>query len=1450
MKRKLLLAALFVVSALGFNAKAQTEPVADGVYYLYNKESGKFLSRGSNWGTQGVVNDFGLPWKVAVADGKYKLRMYDIVKGGGTSGLGDNSFTDNGGPIDFTLDGTPEAYKIKFGENFLTVDSNNAINVSGTDGNASVTWQFLNVDDYNEVIKAKKAAQESSIATAAAIDLTGTNLAAVLTSGDFKITDVTSSISATPTNGGEWKHSQVPNRKGNVNYGSYGTEIYQGGGSYTYTKEGLAEGIYKVGIKALFRSTTNATCHAIGTEGYSLSSAYLSANGNTVQIKDWYSSCKSNSNPNSTGEFVSIANNGGYYSEVYTYVGSDGVLSLSVVSESYWGSSWLLFNGVTLTSYSNTMSEAEATEIITKANSLSGPMLNTVQESLASALAKFESSKTIANYNALDIAIANAKASMEKYASANETLEAMMRLMESTNVYTTEAFNTYKQKYDDAKAKYDAKTLTNEEIDVLENPEKVLNWKEANSYDDFLLSAWGTNNFDTDLYINTWSIEGEGDGSNFKVPFFEYWTGDANSLATTTKTATVVGLESEQLYTVSAWVRVRAKNGQTDPHGITLSVGDGTPTDVTKGSRIGDTQFYIAEVTAVGKTNAEGTLTINFNVAEDNNISWLSYKNVKYNSGTDTDLLLVAYNSALAAANEAAAKDMLPSVKEILETVIAENSNVDNTDPDALTAATAALNEAVKNATPSIKSYEVLANGVPNNSLDGWTCTNTNAFQVNTWSIEADNTGMVTPFIENWVGKETILGEGQFYYTMKDIAPGSYCVSALIRVYSESGSEPSGAAFFVGDQTVDITTGESFEYNGMKGVYDNYSAIATVGEDGVLKFGVDIKAERTFNWVAIKNVVVKEYHTTSNLDFSESTPIDNHICTYAKDMATNGTTYSQMQPVTSWDMAVENGDARAAGVFAYGGTSWLGGAGYPAPATNPEGVAEGNALGLIAVWSATVQYTQPVTLLPGNYVLTVPVYNTGAGKNNMAKNLIGFIAEDGTEYLASAKVYPSNTWTPETITFTLDKVTNGVLSLGYQAPNAGNGDQHHLFIDCVKIKVVSELDLAKEELLADIEDAKATVDAKANVGDGLFMIPTADYDTYAAAVVAAQNVYDNATTVADVEAAIATLAAAGETYAGSIALPEADKDYQIIHNASGLFMSLNGGVKIEAAATVKFEAAGDGKYYIANANGEYAYYSGTGDNKWSLNVSAGSKEAWTITAVGDGLYTIKGKNGHIGTDNLTNGSTCYGNKAGDAANSMWLIREAKEVFVEMKISDAKYSTFIAPFEVTIPDGVTASKVTGATDGVLTLEDLEGTIPANTPVVLYSETEYKNQFTGIDLSTKDSYTDGLLTGVYTATNVQLGWYVLQNNSGKVGFYRVDTEAITTVGANRCYLTIPAESEAKAFFFGGEATGISAIEALQNGDAEIYTINGTRVNTLQKGINIVKMSNGKTQKVLVK
>ena len=182
-------------------------------------------------------------------------------------------------------------------------------------------------------------------------------------------------------------------------------------------------------------------------------------------------------------------------------------------------------------------------------------------------------------------------------------------------------------------------------------------------------------------------------------------------------------------------------------------------------------------------------------------------------------------------------------------------------------------------------------------------------------------------------------------------------------------------------------------------------------------------------------------------------------------------------------------------------------------------------------------------------------------------------------------------------------------------------------------------------------------------------------------------------------------------------------------------------------------------------------------------------------------------------------------------------------------SDAQYGTFCAPFAVEIPEGVKAYTVPSVTGGVLDLNELTGTIPANTPVVLYSELEdgyfSPDLFGVVEEGTPKV---GLLTGVYEDGYVPVGSYVLQlkyldEESYKVGFYKVVEDAPLYIYPNRCYLTVPASGGIKeAFFFNeDDATGIKAmVNGQWSMDNGIYNLAGQRMSKMQKGINIV---NGK-------
>ncbi|MBQ7661894.1 MAG: hypothetical protein IJS48_00800 [Prevotella sp.] len=230
---------------------------------------------------------------------------------------------------------------------------------------------------------------------------------------------------------------------------------------------------------------------------------------------------------------------------------------------------------------------------------------------------------------ALTEATAAAKASVAAYAKAGEVLPKMKEVTESTNVYTAEAYENYYAKW---AAAYNVDTLTTDEANALQDPFIVTGWHADITVDNFLLSAWDTeaDKFQG-YYINSWSTEGSNDGTGFVVPFFEYWTQDGNSLGEKTLTATMNGLTAGDTYEVTALVRVRMKNGAEAPaFGISLQANEGNAVDVCAGDAVENSQFFLKEFTAEGVVAEDGVLKIKFNIAADNNVSWLSFKNVVF----------------------------------------------------------------------------------------------------------------------------------------------------------------------------------------------------------------------------------------------------------------------------------------------------------------------------------------------------------------------------------------------------------------------------------------------------------------------------------------------------------------------------------------------------------------------------------------------------------------------------------------------------------------------------------------------------------------------------------------------------------------------------------------------------------------------------------------------------
>ncbi len=185
-----------------------------------------------------------------------------------------------------------------------------------------------------------------------------------------------------------------------------------------------------------------------------------------------------------------------------------------------------------------------------------------------------------------------------------------------------------------------------------------------------------------------------------------------------------------------------------------------------------------------------------------------------------------------------------------------------------------------------------------------------------------------------------------------------------------------------------------------------------------------------------------------NLLFDEGECTSKTILTYAKDVKDETTQTSGMKEVEGWTLC-DTGDAHAAGQFAWNSDCGLGTTDFTSPSSDSEGTSTGGGLGILSCWTSTTHYTQDVIFPEGTYTLTIAVYNA-SGTDAIEKNLIGFLADDGTEHYAESKSYPIG-WTTETITFSVGGDTAGKLSLGYTAPNVSSSKMPHLFIDYIKI---------------------------------------------------------------------------------------------------------------------------------------------------------------------------------------------------------------------------------------------------------------------------------------------------------------------------------------------------------------------------------------------------------------
>lgn len=1417
MKKIFSFLALILLISIGAKAYAgsvaASEPQDGESYYIYNVETGQFLSRGASWGTQAIGNDYGMPWQVSVADGKYTLRMLDLVKAGNNEGLGDNAFTDNGSPVAFVAEGNAtNGYILTCNGNKLSL---NADNTAGYANTTACTWQFLTASQWATVQAAKTDAQYESIILSSMIDATPSTISTVLAAEGVTATDMSSAIPF-PTNS-NWSPSKNGSRGGNQNGGDYGVESYQtGDAKYTYTATGLAQGLYKVGIRAMQRSASNAACYAVGEAGFTASNAYFDANGYRVQIKDWYSSCTSVSDPNSTGAFVNIANNGGYYSEVYTFVGADGKLTLTAAAPSYWGSCWFLFNGITLTYYegyakavSNEMVEALLATVPTT------PMDAQIKATLDNAISAINSSKTEANYLALKNAIDAAQVSADFYAqfvslnTASAKLDAAGQAAYASTLaaYNNGTLTTYEAAFAAYQAAIRAQTTSGADMTgAIVNPNFDGN-----------INGW------TDTYTNGnhgyQNNKRYENGDFFVDQFMECWTPSNGSLANGKLSQVITDLPEGE-YTMSAdLISCRQEQETLELTGVYIFAQSDVlfKSEACATANVKPEKFSF-DFKMTGDQVEIGLMT------ESTNCNWVAFDNVTltYNGPLKgnifQDELVEALKKYTDRAGDKGSSAAVTSYATAYAAAVTA-STTDGKSNDYYKDALSALESADAALTASVADYA---------NLKG--------------AIEAVTYKVIDPEYGNL---ESAVKDAQKTYdegSAEDCATTIAGLDAAVKdakvadyIYVDKYFKPSVT---LGNWIAEGPTGQKNEQH-WNGKNDETSWYLEQSSDAWGWAAWSISYSQDVTLPAGDYVFKVAGRKASGND-----------CTLQL-VVTNKATNEALGSVNDFPEGGEGLGITTSGVTSFSSTDTFanGGKGYGFEWRYVKFTLTEDATVTIAVSAEAWKNQQWVsfcnaTVQTNNEAnIAMIAYNIALNDANLA------LANDQYKHVTGSE--------KTTLATAVDADMTGKSKAEIEAATAALQDATAAF----KAAAPAYDEYAAVLSMADVDLPYASAQTKADFATAKAATPTtaAECPTAAANLLSALRAYYESNALA-------------EGYDGAKDVTEWIQN-PLFADVLNYWTSSQSGGNLGALSS-ESPTFSDGStpayydYYNSDSNTQHGsqVITNMAPGKYLLTITARADANLNnvFVKIGDQQVAIQkiGATGGVYGRGWNDYSVEYTNaKMQDVTIEVYSTNEGGkkggwfgftnvrlvqlQAGAQMSINaTAQYGTFIAPFNVEIPAGVEAYTCPSVYGSALELDGLIKTIPANKPVIVYCEEGFEQTFYGKSTATEDSYASGMLTGVYSATKAPVGSYVLMLSDDKAVFGAVVADHQPTVGANRCYLTLPEGSSSNVYTISRGTTHVDNA-LIDTEDAVIYDITGRRVEKATKGIYII---NGK--KVFVK
>ena len=192
---------------------------------------------------------------------------------------------------------------------------------------------------------------------------------------------------------------------------------------------------------------------------------------------------------------------------------------------------------------------------------------------------------------------------------------------------------------------------------------------------------------------------------------------------------------------------------------------------------------------------------------------------------------------------------------------------------------------------------------------------------------------------------------------------------------------------------------------------------------------------------------------------------------------------------------------------------------------------------------------------------------------------------------------------------------------------------------------------------------------------------------------------------------------------------------------------------------------------------------------------------------------------------------------------------------------SNWGTLVLPYSLTLTgnEPYRLYSIDNMTGEELVLKQLNGEVASGTPCVVKrkgseAELTFSANNAELNMAINDQPMDGMnFSGTYWTKDVNNGYII-----AKDCFWNV--EKLKGVGSVNGVKVRPfrawldgtsANAPAKLNMrIDGSTTGIDAIDALNDAEAEYYDLSGKRLDEPQRGVNIVRMKSGKTKKIIIK